>query len=88
MGTLTIINTILIWVILMLLLVKPYLEKFTITIDRTFWEKKPYGFHITKWKYSKGVTPNSGVNILSFNWRNPDNMKDDFRNVRKNKPIN
>lgn len=39
MGTLTIINTILIWVILMLLLVKPYLEKFTITIDRTFWEK-------------------------------------------------
>ena len=35
----------------------------------TFWEKKPYGFHITKWQYAKGITPNNGRGVFHFRWR-------------------
>lgn len=78
-----IINSILIWVIIIFMITKPYIEKFTITIDRTFWEKKPYGFHITKWRYRKDTYPNNGECVFHFNWRNPDNISDDINKARK-----
>lgn len=83
MEILTIINTVLVWLILIFLVVKPYLQKLTITIDRTFWEKKPYGFHVTKWKYPKGITPNNGRGVIHFRWRNPNNMTDDIAKAKK-----
>ena len=83
MEILTIINTVLVWLILIILVIKPYLQKFTITIDRTFWEKKPYGFHITKWQYAKGTAPNNGRGVFHFRWRNPKNLTDDIAKAKK-----
>lgn len=71
MEILIIINTVLVWLMIIFLVIKPYLQKFTIEINRTLREKKPYGFHITKWQYKKGACPNNGKSILHFNWRNP-----------------
>ena len=83
MKTLIIINTVLVWLIIIFMIIKPYLQRFTIEIDRTFWEKKPYGFHITKWQYKRGVFPNNGKGVLHFNWRNPDNILDDIKKETK-----
>lgn len=85
MKTIVIINTISIWLIIIFMIIKPYLQKFTIQINRTFWEKKPYGFHITKWKYKRDIIPNSGRGIFHFNWRNPDNISDDMGKARSNR---
>lgn len=78
MEILTIINSILLCVIIIFLLIKPYLQKFTITINRTFWEKKSYGFHITKWQYNKDITPNNGKVVFNFNWKKPKYLSDDI----------
>jgi hypothetical protein len=83
MKTLIIINTVLVWLIIIFMIIKPYLKRFTIEIDRTFWEKKPYGFHLTKWRYKKGVLPNSGKVFFNFHWRNPDNITDDIKKAKK-----
>ena len=82
--TLIIINTLLIWLIIIFMIIKPYLQRFTIEIDRTFWEKKPYALHITKWQYKRGVFPNNGKVVFNFNWRNPDNIPDDIKKSKKN----
>ena len=68
MKTLIIISTIN-SICIMYLIVKPLFSRIEIKIDRTFWEKKPYGFTITKWDYPVGVVPNSGKGIFNFNWR-------------------
>ena len=78
MEILTIINSILLCVIIIFLLIKPYLQKFTITINRTFWEKKSYGFHITKWQYNKDITSNNGKVVFNFNWKKPKYLSDDI----------
>lgn len=83
MKTLIIINTVLVWLVIIFLVIKPYLQRFTIEIDRTFWEKKPYGFHITKWDYKKGTLPNNGKGVFHFNWKNPNNITDLMENARK-----
>ena len=79
MKTLIIINTLSIWVIIIFMVIKPYLQRFTISINRTFWEKKPYGFYITKWKYKRGISPNSGSSVFWLNWRNYEKMTDDIK---------
>jgi hypothetical protein len=71
------INLILIWIILIFLVLKPYLRHFEIKIERTFWGKKPYGISITKWDYPIGSYPNHGIGIFDFNWRNPKKISDD-----------
>jgi hypothetical protein len=78
-----IMNTVLVWLILIFMIIKPYLQKFTIEINRTLWEKKPYGFHITKWEYKKGTSPNNGARLFNFNWRNPDKISDDIKKATK-----
>ena len=83
MKTLIIINTVLVWLIIIFMIIKPYLQRFTIEIDRTFWEKKPYGFHITKWQYKRDICPNNGKGVFHFNWRNPDNIPDDIKKATK-----
>ena len=83
METLTIINTVLVYFILIFFVTKQNLQKLTITIDRTFWEKKPYGFHITKWQYAKEITPNNGIVVFHFRWRNPNNITDDIAKAKK-----
>ena len=82
METLNIINTIAVWLVIIFLVIKPYLQRFTIQIDRTFWEKKMYGFHITKWQYKKGVVPNSGRGVFHFIWRDPNNIPDDVKKAK------
>lgn len=58
----------------------------TISIRKTFWEKKPYGIDITKWDYRRGnceaYCGNSGKVIFLFNWRNPEKMADDIKKIR------
>lgn len=71
-----ILSHLLLWIIVLFLVVKPYLKKFSISIERTFYQEIPYGFSITKWKYERGTLPNSGKGIFSFSWRNPDKIID------------
>jgi hypothetical protein len=85
METLNIINMIVLWLVIIFLVIKPYLQRFTVEINRTFWRKKPYGFHITKWQYKKGTVPNIGKSVFHFNWRNPDNIPDNIKLKLKNK---
>jgi hypothetical protein len=58
------------------------MSRLSTEIDRTYWEKKPYGFHITKWKHPRGIIPNSGTWIFSFNWKNPNKIEDKIENYR------
>ena len=75
MKALIIINTILLLYIIIPLKVIPYLGKFTIHIKRTTWENKSFGFYILKWYHKHGTSPNHGIPIFQFNWRNADNTK-------------
>ena len=58
----------------------------TITIEKTFWEKKPYGINITKWIYHrngwKAYYGNSGKVIFHFRWRSPDKISDEMSKRR------
>jgi hypothetical protein len=78
MEKLTILNTALLWLIIIFMVIKPYIQKITISVSRTFWEKKPYGFRVTKWQHKRNITPNSGRDIFYFNWRNPKSISDDM----------
>ena len=80
---LTIINSIGIFGLITFLIGKHLSRKYSLEIERTTWEKKPYGFHITKWKYDVGATPNSGVGVFHFHWRNGYKLTDD---IKKSKP--
>jgi hypothetical protein len=79
METLIIINTIFLGLIVIYIAWKEFFSKITIKINRTFWEKKPYGITIIKWDYPiKESESNSGKGF-PINWRNPDKIKDDIK---------
>ena len=74
MKMLTYFNT----ALLLFLIIKPYWNRLSVDVDRTSWEKKPYGFHVMLWEQNKGIVPNSGKSIFSFNWRSSENIKDEI----------
>lgn len=74
------INTVLIIIVFFYVIIKPLIERITFEINRTFWEKKPYGFHFTLWDYPvKEDGSNSGTSFFGFNWRDPDKIHDDIK---------
>lgn len=79
-NILTITNTVTIIVIVGFKIISPYLRK--IKIERTFWEKKPYGIYIMKFEYDVDIIPNEGRSIFHFTWRNPDKISDDINKVK------
>jgi hypothetical protein len=75
---LTILNTVGIFV----LILRHYWKRLSFEVDRTFWRKKAYGFHLTLWDRKKGVIPNSGTSFFAFNWRDPEKINDNINRDR------
>jgi hypothetical protein len=66
MEKLTILNTILVWGIIIYLITKPLLQYYAFAIGRDYLGKA-YEFGITKWKFKKGTLPNKGISkMVSF----------------------
>ena len=81
------INTVGIWGLISFLIIRHLTKRYTIEIERTFWEQKPYALNITKWDHDKGVVPNHGVGVFSFRWRNPDYISDKMENRKSHKTL-
>lgn len=79
---LTYLNSILIILIFLILILKPFISRLSISIDKTFWEKKPYAIRLMLWVYPRYNCPNSGKTIISFKWRNPDKIIDDMKKAK------
>lgn len=77
------INSFLLFIVFFITVSMPLIRRLEFSIDRTFWEKKPYGFHITLWVYPvKSTSSNSGRSIFTFRWRNPDKIPDDIKKCK------
>lgn len=86
MDNLSIINSAIIVVYFTYKFINLIRNYITITIDKTFWEKKPYGIYFTKWDYHingwKACRGNSGKVIFRFQWRDPENLSDEMSKRR------
>lgn len=52
-------------------------HRIKVSVNRTFWEKKPFG--ITVWWYNSSHTYGQGK---TFNWKDEDKIKDDINNKK------
>lgn len=82
MKTWFIINTVTVWLVVIYLIIKPQLDRLEIQVERTFWEKKPYGITLMRWRYKKGSGANYGEGLFTLCWRNLDKMSDDIKKAR------
>ena len=84
MQVLTIINSIAIAVIAVYLL-RRFISRLELRIERTFWEKKPHGVQVMTWERPRwrqaGSNSGSGQ---TFNWINPDRLGDSIEGKRQN----
>lgn len=74
------VNAIITWLVIIFLIFKPVIYRLQFRIERTFWEKKPYGISIMLWNRSNGCR--SGIEIFHFYWKNPKNISDSFKKMK------
>lgn len=80
---LTIINSIAIFLIVIVKIVFNIKDRVSFDWHMTTWEKKKYGFNFTLWEYKKSEAKfhgfNSGKGFFNFNWRDPKKLSDDIK---------
>ena len=78
-----IINSTLLFIIFFYWFYRVVISRLEISIERTFWEKKPYGLSIMLWDYPRcHEWSNYGKSIFGFNWRNPEKIPDDIKKCK------
>lgn len=85
MNILEIINMIILHLIVFYLVFLPFLQRFSIKIEKSFWENKPVGISIWFWVRPIKSRANKGKRIFVFIWRNAEKIDKKYSALRKNK---
>ncbi len=85
----SIINSVVLFFIIIFKLTFFIKERIDFRWDTTFWEKKKFGFHITLWNIKKSEMSlyggASGKIIFRFIWRDSSKLSDNINKAKKSK---